>query len=123
MTDRSKATMADSRASENDPVERFLGARFPGAVNVELRQTLLARTTQVLQRRRRFKGISYGIAMVGCYLLGLATMQVRLVGSPTTTGTAMVLPDSQATAERKAALGGTLAPEHAHAALSVDHEP
>src|SRR5439155_733927 len=88
----SKTTMEDSRTFENDPVERFLGTHFPGTDNGEVRQTLLMQTTRVLQRRRRLKRIGYVAALASCYLLGLATMQVGLVRSPTTTGTVMVLP-------------------------------
>ncbi len=115
--------MEDSRTFENDPVERFLGTHFPGTVNVEVRQTLLMQTTRVLQRRRRLKRIGHVTALVGCYLLGLATMQVWLVRSPTTTGTVMVLPDNQTPAEGKAAMDTMPTPDHAQAAPTLDREP
>src|SRR3989442_419379 len=99
MADRSKNTMEDSREFEKDPVERFLNAHFPGAVSVELRQTLLAQTTRILHRRRGLKRIGYAAALVGCYVLGLATVQVWLATSPRTTGAGMLLPDNQASAE------------------------
>ena len=94
--------MEDSCAFENDPIERFLNARLGGALNTELRQTLLAQTTRVLRRRRRLKRIGSVAALVGCYVLGLTTMHVWLATPPITTRTIVAFPDKQASASRKA---------------------
>lgn len=114
--------MQDPRAFENDPVERFLGTHFPGAVDGKLRQSLLAQTTQVLHRRRRWKRIGYLAALVACYLLGLATMQVRLVMSPTTTATAAIRPSDLGNAQGKAARDTPPNPDPSQAALPADRE-
>jgi hypothetical protein len=59
---------------ESHPAEKLLDAPLPPQVATELRGTLFAQTTRVLRRRRRLKQIAYIAGLVGCYLLGAATM-------------------------------------------------
>lgn len=46
------------------------------ALNPALRDTVLARTTRVIQNRRRLKRLGAVAALAGCYLAGVLTMSV-----------------------------------------------
>ena len=108
--------MADSEPFEKDPIEAFLHSRLPTAVNAEFRQTLRARTTHVLRRRRRFKRAAYGLGLVACYLLGLGTMRLWTATMPATTDTALH-------AARSHTMSSTPAPVPAPGAQPLDQHP
>jgi hypothetical protein len=114
--------MEDSPAFEKHPVERFLDARLPAAFDAELRQTLFGQTTRVLRRRRRWKRIGFVAALVGCYLLGMMTMQLGRATQPAATATARDLPEEPVAARSKVAQGMASTPGPVQAALPLNRD-
>ncbi len=71
----------DTFEGDGDPVDALLSAGRCSGTDDRLRQAVLGRTIGVVRRRRRLKRVALGAALLGCYLVGVATTQ--LSRSPT----------------------------------------
>jgi hypothetical protein len=74
--------MSDTPEPENDRIDDLLMTGARPATDVAWRQALFLRTTGVLRRRRWARRAGFAAALVGCYLAGLATMQLGLPSAP-----------------------------------------
>jgi hypothetical protein len=64
-----------------DPLDELLTPSIPPARVPRLQVALLARTTSVLRRRRRWRHFGFVVALAACYAAGVLTM--RLLAKPT----------------------------------------
>jgi hypothetical protein len=98
-----------------DPVESFLGNSTGDSASPTLQQAVLARTTHMLRRRRRYRQLALTCAFVCCYGAGLATTRLY-------TGWASG-PPLQATQDRLGSAGPDLTPSQTLMASRLDSDP
>ena len=68
--------MTNHNDFDADALDDLLRADDGGRGDGRLRGMLLARTTRVLRGRRRARQVALAAALVGCYVAGLATVQM-----------------------------------------------